>query len=290
MGEPTREELVTICTDFMLAAPPGEFMEVVTDIRGLLSDESIINDAVPSTFREYNTEQMLQVKSPTGDSQLLITKYGEVSDTEYLDPLNKIVVTFDHVTQEVTGSRPIAGELDADVEPYRVALEAQAVKYAADFYLYGSAAVYSQKEDDGQYTLIVCISSSKFEPHNFWTGRWRAIWTATFAAGAKSVDLNGLIKVNVHYYEDGNVQLSTECNKSMSVAGAGDAAATAKAIIDSINKSEAAYQTAVVTNYKTMGETSFKALRRPLPITKTRIDWTKILYMKMGSAGPTAAP
>ena len=29
---------------FLLSAPPGEFMEVLTDIRGLVSDESIINE------------------------------------------------------------------------------------------------------------------------------------------------------------------------------------------------------------------------------------------------------
>jgi len=285
MGEPTTEELVSVCTEFMLAAPPGEFMEVVTDIRGLLEDESLIKASIPSTFREYNTEQMLQVKSPAADTMLLISKYGELSETEYLDPRNKLVVTFDHITQEVTGSRPLAGELDGDAEPFRSALEGVALKYAEDYYLYGTAAVYSQKEDDGQVTLIICISSSKFEPHNFWTGRWRSIWTATFnPSGAKTVELNGLLKIQVHYYEDGNVQLNTELNKSASITG-GDASTTAANIVSAISKAEASYQTALINNYKTMGDTSFKALRRALPITKVKIDWTKILYMKMGTSG-----
>jgi hypothetical protein len=41
MAEPTAQELVDICNNFMLSSPPGEFMEVVTDIRGLLSNESV---------------------------------------------------------------------------------------------------------------------------------------------------------------------------------------------------------------------------------------------------------
>ena len=60
--EPTVEELIGMANNFLLNAPPGEFMEVVTDVRGLLADqESIINDSAPATFHEYNTEQMIQV-------------------------------------------------------------------------------------------------------------------------------------------------------------------------------------------------------------------------------------
>ena len=32
MSEPTTEELVQICKDFMLNAPPGEFLDVVAGI------------------------------------------------------------------------------------------------------------------------------------------------------------------------------------------------------------------------------------------------------------------
>jgi len=60
MSDVTQEEIVEIVTNFLLHSPPGEFMEVVTDVRGLLTDESILNDSAPATFREYNTDQMLQ--------------------------------------------------------------------------------------------------------------------------------------------------------------------------------------------------------------------------------------
>jgi len=78
MGEPTQEELVDIANGFLLSSPPGEFMEVVTDVRALLPSESMINESAPRTFREYNTEQMVQVESPGNSHKVLITKYGEV--------------------------------------------------------------------------------------------------------------------------------------------------------------------------------------------------------------------
>lgn len=40
-------------------------------------------------------------------------------------------------------------------------------------------------------------------------GRWRSHWSVTFDPSAigESVELKGVVKVQVHYYEDGNVQL-----------------------------------------------------------------------------------
>ena len=103
MGDVTQEEIVEIVTGFLLNSPPGEFMEVVTDVRGLLSNESIINQSAPATFREYNTDQMLQVQSPGGNHKFLITKFGEVDKNNYLDPRGKQVVTFDHIRQVSMG-------------------------------------------------------------------------------------------------------------------------------------------------------------------------------------------
>lgn len=51
--------------------------------------------------------------------QVLISKYGEVNDAEYLDPRGNCVIQFDHIKQAVAGSRAISGELDQEVEGYR---------------------------------------------------------------------------------------------------------------------------------------------------------------------------
>jgi len=281
MGDVSPDEVVEIVTGFLLNSPPGEFMEVVTDVRGLLSDESILNTSAPATFREYNTDQMLEVASPGGNHKVLITKEGEVSHGEYLDPRGNQIITFDHIRQEVTGSRPAGNELDHDVEPFRAAFDQAAQAYTTEHYQCGACTVYGKKEG-GQYVVTVCISSFKFNPTNYWNGRWRSQWTAKFSSGGGQVQLAGQVRVNVHYYEDGNVQLTTDTPKSASVAGGNGANAVANAAIGAIKKVEQDYHSKIEQSYATLSDTTFKALRRVLPITRTKIDWPKIQTYKVG--------
>eukprot|EP01110_Echinostelium_bisporum_P004797 TRINITY_DN21887_c0_g1_i1.p1 TRINITY_DN21887_c0_g1~~TRINITY_DN21887_c0_g1_i1.p1 ORF type:complete len:286 (-),score=135.62 TRINITY_DN21887_c0_g1_i1:246-1103(-) len=281
MGDVTEEELIQIATNFLLASPPGEFMEVVTDVRALLPNEQLLNNVAADTFREYNTEQMIHVNSPGNKHIVLISKHGEAGDGEYLDPRGNQVITFDHIKQEVTGHRAISGELDADVEPFRAALDDEAVKYVNEHYPHGAVTVYGKKHG-GQYKVTVCISAQKFNPNSFWNGRWRSVWQITFSANGGQATLDGTIKVNVHYYEDGNVQLNTNTEKHLQSA-AGDPVATASAAMKAIIKAEQAFHSSLDTSYSSMSDTTYKALRRALPITRNKIDWNKIRTYKIGS-------
>jgi len=282
MGEVSSEEIVEIATNFLLHAPPGEFMEVVTDVRALLPSESLLNSTAHATFREYNTEQMVQVNSPGNKHQVVITKYGEVADGQFLDPRGKLILNYDHIKQEVTGSRAAGGEIDGELEATRAAFDAEAQRYTDEHYSpHGTVTVYSKKEG-GQHHFTIATSSSKFNPHNFWNGRWRSLWTISYKPGGQ-VTLHGSLKVNVHYYEDGNVQLNTNTTKNATVPAVGDPASLAKEVLKTIAKLEQTFHASLDTSYNTMGETTFKALRRALPITKNKIDWNKIRTYRMGA-------
>jgi len=224
---------------------------------------------------------MLLVDSPNNPHKVLISKYGEVGANEYLDPVGNQVLTFDHFKQEVLGSRVISGELDSEIEPWRSAIQAKAIEYVSGFYDLGAGTVYGSKEGS-HFVVTIAISSAIFNSVNFYNGRWRSTWIVKFTPGKKA-ELEGNIRLNVHYYEEGNVQLNTNFTKKKDGFSATKPEVLSESIISAIKELEAEFQNQLELSYDKMNNTTYKALRRNLPITGTKINWAKISHYKIGS-------
>jgi capping protein alpha len=127
-------------------------------------------------------------------------------------------------------------------------------------------------EDDSQLALVTV--ANKYSPSNYWNGRWRSSYFYTPSSGT----LTGTIKVDVHYYEDGNVRLLTSKDVSLS-AGANAGAAD---IVRQIAGVEKKYQEDLNKAFASLSEGAFKSLRRQLPITRQKIEWEKISGYRLG--------
>lgn len=96
-----------------------------------------------------------------------------------------------------------------------------------------------------------------------------------YDTGSKS--LSGKIRVQVHYYEDGNVSLNTE--KEVMETGVG---ASGPEIVRKIAAVEKAYQEELNRALVSMNEGAFKSLRRQLPVTRQKVEWERVRGYNLG--------
>lgn len=73
----------------------------------------------------------------------------------------------------------------------------------------------------------------------------------------------------MHYFEDGNVRLKTR--KEVGIVDAKEPLL----VINKIAMAESKYQEGVNLAFIGLNEGSFKALRRQLPVTRSKMNWGK---------------
>ncbi|KAK5786999.1 F-actin-capping protein subunit alpha-like [Gossypium arboreum] len=264
---------------FLVNAPAGEIQYVSRDLKLVLNNDDVYNEAASEAFPVYNKCHLISLKMPGGFGDVLVTSYGELQDNEYLDPKTAQVAIVDHVKQACTKVRPATDEElpSAYVEEYRCALEAEILKYVAEAYPKGSCSVYCTngkdvEEPGSDFDLVVVIAAARLSPQNFCNGSWRTIWNIEFKDDIQKLELNGKLKVGAHYFEEGNVQLDTkhECRDSTMFQSPDD---TAISVANLIRRHETAYMASLEESYFKLSDNTFKDLRRKLPITRTLFPW-----------------
>lgn len=81
----------------------------------------------------------------------------------------------------------------------------------------------------------------------------------------------------MHYYEDGNVRLTT--SKKLSSTSTSESAPD---IIRTVAKVEKAYQEELNRGFSRLSEGEFKSLRRQLPVTRQKVEWEKVGSYRAG--------
>lgn len=272
------EEKIKIASNFICHAPAGEFKEVINDVRVLLNNDNLLREHAPSVFSQYSKDQLtpVTISNQNGEHhQVLITEYNDLGNGRFYDPRTQQSFKYDHVREEASQFQPHP-PLNNEIENWRSALDETWSIYCKEHYKNGISSVFANLVD-GLLQLSACIEDHQFQPNNYCNGRWRSVWTIEFNPSElnKTYKLNGLIRVQVHYYEDGNVQLVTskEIEETVEI---NDIKQFATEFVNVVEQAENTYQTAISENYQTMSETTFKALRRPLPLTRAKIDWSNI--------------
>ncbi|KAI6147400.1 F-actin-capping protein subunit alpha [Pisolithus tinctorius] len=276
------DERIAGVSSFVLQSPPGEINDVLNDVRVIVNDDESLEQGILPALRDYNLAQFITVDVPGTSYQTIVSDIARISSDDedeerFLDPRSKTSFKFDHLRLEATDSRP--EESDVEAEPLRTALESSALSYLAAHYHDGVVAIFSVQPPN---QFVVQIVANKYNPSNYWSGRWRSHYHIDFDTKM----IRGKILVNVHYYEQGNVQLETSHDLAIpippAVVNAEPSSASSK-ILALIDVEESRLQTSFNDAYHEMAEKTFKGLRRALPLTRQKIDWDKVLGYKLGA-------
>ncbi|KAH9911499.1 F-actin-capping protein subunit alpha [Fomitopsis serialis] len=281
-------ERLQAASKFLLQAPPGEINDVLNDVRNIISDDDSLQEGVLPALREYNLAQFMTADVPGHNHQSIVSEAARVSNLNgegegeqldrFWDPRSRTSFRFDHLSLEA--SDPEHVEPDPESEPFRAALETASIAYLSAHFHGGVTSIFPTPGAATRF--YVQIVANKYNPSNFWSGRWRSEYVVDLV----SKQLKGRMLVNVHYYEQGNVQLSTAHSIDLALPPAitsSSATPSANKILALIEAEEGKYQASLNDAYADMGEKTFKGLRRALPMTRSKLDWDRVLGYKLGA-------
>lgn len=253
---------------FVEGAPPGELADVINDIKSLTINEPELVDQLGPAFEKYNEEQFVTVKLPGSSQQVIISSHSSLGDGRYFDVESSSSFAFDHATQKASGVQSYVLE-GAQTDLVKSTLKSLST-YVKEHFPSASYGVYPIENDT---KIAVIIVANKYSPNNYWNGRWRSLYIVE----PSSSSLEGSIKVDVHYYEDGNVRLLT--NKPISGSAS---SGTGAGITKEIAAAEKKYQEELNRGFTSLSEGAFKGLRRQLPVTRQKIEWDKVASYRVG--------
>jgi len=278
MAEIPDEEKLAIATHFLLSSPPAEVKEVLADVKVVLNPPTLLTDGVlKGIFRKYNTQNFEVVESDVG--HILLSEYGELDAKHYINGKNEVVAV-DHVAQKASKAADGPSHTPGPMESTREAVQKAMDEYVATQFSEGSAAA-TVYEKGGH--LIIALSGSKANLRNYWSGKWRSEWHLD----PKTKTAKGKVRIVVHFFEDGNVQLdqNKDVDKTAVPTKGSDDKALADGIREFITSQENAIQDTLEEMYQNMSVETFKDMRRILPVAKTKMDWTGAQMKLAGTMG-----
>jgi capping protein alpha len=175
-----------------------------------------------------------------------------------VDPEHGVSFTYDHTNHKVLDTRSYSSS-GSSFDGHSLYLSL--ANYVDEHFPSEAAFGVFPQEDE---TVAIVIVDSKYSPGNFWNGRWKSV----YILDPSSNTVKGTIDVDVHYFEDGNVRL--KMSKELDIKVTND-------IVKPIGLAETMYQQEVNKTFVGLNEGSFKALRRQLPVTRSKMTWGKAI-------------
>lgn len=249
-------KLNDLVSQLVMTASPGELQEVKENLNSIVPGQStsIINKSI---------EEFIQENGMAFSGQYIASKYTkDEGSSKFVDFVGKQKFNFDLKAGRVTDLEHFSPTID--YPQYFDQLVSALQRYGEDHY----PSEYAFTVIPTSSGVEVIIIGQKINEDNFYSGRWKSFYSID-AAGS----ISGVVNLDIHYYEDGNVRLSFE-------EPVGDASlqeVSGSSIVNYINNSENKLTMKIIEDFNLLNQKYFKNLRRLLPVTKSKINWGKAI-------------
>lgn len=243
------------------SSPPGELCEVVDGLN------SVIPEGISSSVITRALENYIDKNCGIFSSSYIASGYNKSPhSTKYADFIGKKLFNIDLQRQAAIDLEDFTP--DVDYPEYYYELVSKLKEYGVKQYPSGFAFTVIPSTDD----VKIIVIGQRLNKKNFYTGQWKSVYSL------KENVLKGSIKIDIHYFEEGNVRLTYEDNVT------NDVSMDARSILNAINTTENNIAVKIVENFNDLNQRSFKNLRRLLPVTRSKINWGKAIgNYKLGS-------
>jgi len=269
-----------IAAYYIQNSPAGEVDEVIADVKKIVDEDVLPEGALIGILREYNENNLITGPDPDG-VPCMVSPHGRVGEDLYLDPASGRVMRFDHRRRRFTEVSEQKQVLSERINAYRVSIEREVKAYVDSSYKASKCVFAVYGADSG--VITVCLSAANVHLGNFWTGSWRGVYQINVSSQT-TVELKTDIKINVHYFEDGNVQLHTKFPARNSVQ-VSDEKKTAAAVGKVMRQLETEFQANLEQMYIEMHSHTFKQMRRFYPMNKQPMTWNLAAHRMAGEIG-----
>ncbi|XP_066217220.1 F-actin-capping protein subunit alpha-3-like [Saccopteryx leptura] len=267
----------------LIQAPPGEFVNVFDDLCLLIHDEKLMQHQGECAGHQHC--QKYYVPLCIDGNPVLLSHHNIVGDFRFFDYHSKLSFKFDLLQNQLKDIQS-HGVIRNETEYLRNVVFRALKIYVNDHYPTGNCNVLRKTVKNKDF-LIACIEGHCYETGNCWNGLWKSKWI--FQVNPFLTQVTGRIFVQAHYFKSVNlhVEISKDLKESLEIVNQAQLALSFARLVE---EQENKFQAAVCEELQELSDEALrKILRRDLPVTRTFIDWQRILsdlnlvmYPKLG--------
>nr|XP_009670240.1 PREDICTED: F-actin-capping protein subunit alpha-3 [Struthio camelus australis] len=252
-------------------APPGEFAQVVQDLQALVQDQELLRREATRARARHNKSHFPPAR--INGHTVLVTRYNDLGGNRFFDPQDKLSFAFDHLSG-LAGQYQLHDVLLDEGELWRGALQKGLAAYVSCHFPAGNCSVFRKNVRETQI-FVACIEAHHYQPSGYWNGLWKSDWTLALTPATTQV--TGIFFLQMHYFNGANlhVTVSKSVSEPLKVI---DRSQLAIDFVKFVKAEDTKLHVAILENMQALSEDIWgKNLRRKLPITRTFINWNRLL-------------